>query len=242
MKLYPITTSRLQLLESGQFINRLITDFDNSGLEASTDAEFKLQLEELRKQSPIYNDALMQIKAQAETEELVALDLRRDHKFSSLRRALSAYEFTDSPQERSAYLELSVILRKYNDIEKSNYEAESLGIEKVAKEFRQAKDAASEVLVLNRFVDQLEEANNAFKTMFNKRSSETISTETYDTKELRKNIFDTYKELAEYSLAIAKRKKTVPFYITLIDILNTGREYYADILARRAAINKRDDA
>jgi hypothetical protein len=184
----------------------------------------------------------MQIKAQAETEELVALDLRRDHKFSSLRRALSAYEFTDSPQERSAYLELSVILRKYNDIEKSNYEAESLGIEKVAKEFRQAKDAASEVLVLNRFVDQLEEANNAFKTMFNKRSSETISTETYDTKELRKNIFDTYKELAEYSLAIAKRKKTVPFYITLIDILNTGREYYADILARRAAINKRDDA
>jgi hypothetical protein len=43
-------------------------------------------------------------------------------------------------------------------------------------------------------------------------------------------------------LAIAKRKKTVPFYITLIDILNTGREYYADILARRAAINKRDDA
>ncbi len=240
MKLYPITTTRLQLLESGQFIVRFLTDFDNSGLEASTDAEFEKQLEELRAQSPIYNNALMQVKAKAESEELVGLDLRRDQKFSSLRRALSAYEFTDDATEKMAYLELNVIMRRYNDIEKANYEAESLGIDKIVEDFRAAKDNAIETLQLKRFVDKLEEANNLFKEMFSQRSSDTISTVTYDTKALRTAIFNTYKDLAEYSLVIAKRNKTVPFYITLMDVLNTGREYYADILARRKGINERD--
>ena len=241
MKLYPITTTRLQLLESGQFIVRFITDFDNSGLVATTDAEFKKQLDELRAQSPIYNNALMQVKAKAETEELVGLDLRRDQKFSSLRRALSAYEFTDDAAEKMAYLELNVIMRRYNDIEKANYEAETLGIDKIVEDFRAAKDHAIDTLQLVRFVNKLGEANDAFKLMFNNRSSETISTVTYDTKGLRTAIFNTYKDLAEYSLVIAKRNKTVPFYITLMDVLNTGREYYADILARRKGINERDN-
>lgn len=240
MKLYPITTTRLQLLESGQFINRFLTDFDNSGLVATTDAEFKIQLDELRAQWPTYNNALMQIKAQAESEELIGLDLIRDHKFSSFRRALSAYEFTDDATEKTAYLDLMVILRKYNDIEKANYEAESLGIDKVVLEFRDAGVHALDTLQLTRFVDKLEGANNAFKAMFDSRSTDIIATVTYDTKALRAAIFDTYKELAEYSLAIAKRKKTVPFYTTLIDVLNTGREYYADILARRKGINEKD--
>lgn len=240
MKLYPITTTRLQFLESGQFINRFLTDFDNSGLVAATDPEFKIQLEDLRAQSPIYNNALMQIKAKAESEELIGLDLNRDHKFSSFRRALSAYEFTNDPTEKMAYLDLNVILRKYNDIEKANYEAESLGIDKVVGEFRDAKDHALDILQLTKFVHKLEEANIAFKAMFDTRSTDIISTVTYDTKALRTAIFDTYKELAEYSLVIAKRKRTEPFYTTLIDVLNTGREYYADILARRKGINERD--
>jgi hypothetical protein len=241
MKLYPITTTRLQLLESGQFIIRLLTDFDNSGLVATTDAEFKIQLDELRAQSPIYNNALMQVKAKAESEELIGLDLLRDQKFSSLRRALSAYEFEDDAVEKMAYLALNVILRRYNDLEKANYEAQSLGIDKLVVEFRIAKDSAIDTLQLRRFVDHLAVANDAFKTMFNTRSSNTISTVTYDTKALRTAIFNTYKELAEYSLVIAKRKKNDPFYSTLMDVLNTGREYYADILARRKGINERDN-
>lgn len=241
MKLYPISTMRLQLLESGQFIVRFLTDFDNSGLVATTDAEFKKQLDQLRAQSPIYNNALMQVKAKAESEELVGLDLHRDRRFSSLRRALSAYEFTDDATEKMAYLELNVIMRRFNDIEKANYEAESLGIDKVVEDFRAAKDHAIDTLQLKRFVDKLEEANDAFKIMFSQRSSDTISTVTYDTKALRSAIFETYKDLAEYSLVIAKRNKSVPFYITLMDVLNTGREYYADILARRKGINERDN-
>ena len=61
MKLHSISVSQLLMLESGQFIKRLITDFDNSGLTASTDAEFALQLNELKAQLPTYTDALMQI-------------------------------------------------------------------------------------------------------------------------------------------------------------------------------------
>ena len=41
MKLYPISVSRLQILESGQFITNLIADYVKSRLDPATDAEFE---------------------------------------------------------------------------------------------------------------------------------------------------------------------------------------------------------
>ena len=52
-----------------------------------------------------------------------------------------------------------------------------------------------------------------FKNKFNQRSSENISTVHYNSKQLRKEIFSTYNDLASYVLIMAKRKKT-PFFIT----------------------------
>ena len=69
MKLYPISVSRLQILESGQFITNLIADYVKSRLDPATDAEYKSQYEALTTLSTPYNDALNQIKAQKETEE-----------------------------------------------------------------------------------------------------------------------------------------------------------------------------
>lgn len=233
MKIYPISTSKLQLLESGQFINRLITDFINTGIDPKKDGEFELIFNELKSQSPIYNDALMQVKAKAETESILKFDVIRDQKISTVRRAVSVYEYTDDAAQRMAYQELRSILKKYSKIEIANYEAQSLGVDKLVKELKEAKFDAMNLLGLEFHVLNLEKANFNFKKMFDSRSSDVISTETFDTKMLRNSIFTTYKELADYVLLMAKRKKT-PFFVETLKVVNNGREYFADILAKRA--------
>jgi hypothetical protein len=78
MKLYPLNITKLPYLDSGQFIVRYLTDYQNSGLNHTTDRDFKVLHESLITQSPLFNAALMQVRANAETEELLVLDDARD--------------------------------------------------------------------------------------------------------------------------------------------------------------------
>jgi len=239
MKLYPIPVSRLQILESGQFITNLITDYTKSGLNPGTDAEYNKQYEALTTLSTPYNAALNQIKAQKETEELMNLDILRDQSLTTIRRAVSLFEFSRDAAEISAYKEVVIILRKYTALERANYPAETLGIDKVVAEIRGAKDDPMGVLQLKNHVDLLEEENTAFKVKFADRSSDVISTVSYDVKTMRKEIFEVYSTLADYVALMAKIKKEAYFLDTL-KVFNYSREYFADILARREGINKKN--
>ena len=240
MKLYPISVSRLQILESGQFITNLIADYVKSRLDPATDAEFEKQYAALTTLSIPYNDALNQIKAQKETEELMNLDTLRDQSLSTIRRAVSVFEYSRDAREVSAYKEVVIILRKYSDIERANYPAETLGIDKVVAEIRGAKDNAMDVLQLDKHVNLLEEDNAAFKAKFADRSSDVISSVSYDVKTMRKEIFEVYNTLAEYVALMAKIKNDAYFLDTL-KVFNYSREYFADILARREGINKKNN-
>ena len=82
-------------------------------------------------------------------------------------------------------------------------------------------------------INNLETANTNFKNKFNTRSTDTITTVVYDTKALRKAILETYKELAEYVLVMAKRRNTA-YYLDILTVINNGREYFANILARHS--------
>lgn len=236
MKLYPLNLSRLNYLDSGQFIVRYLTDFSNSGIDVSTDADFKALHNSLVQQSPLFNDALMQIRAQAETIELIALDQTRDKKVTTLRRALSVFENSDTTDEQAAYQLIKITLTTYKDIDKVNYEAESLGIDNLIAELRNASHiAAVQALGIEVHINNLETANTNFKNKFNTRSTEAINTIVYDTKALRKAILETYKELAEYILVMAKRRNTA-YYLDILKTINNGREYFATILARHNSV------
>jgi hypothetical protein len=237
MKLYPLSFPRLQYLETGQFIIRFLTDFDSLNLNPALDSEFKILYDSLQTQSPIYDVALMQIRAKAESELLMTQDDIRDKKVSTLRRAIAVFEHSDIATELAAYKLIKIVLNTYKDIEKANFEAESLGIDNLIIELRNtAHLPAVQTLGLVNHIDNLELANNTFKTTFNTRSTTTINTVVYDTKLLRKNIIATYKDLAEYVYVMAKRKET-PFYVDTFTAINNGRKYFADIIARRSGNN-----
>lgn len=240
MKLYPISVSRLQILESGQFISNLIADYVKAGLDPAADTEFNKQFEVLKILSTPYNAALNQIKAQKETEELMNLDVLRDRSLATIRRAVSVFEYSRVATEVAAYKEVNIILKKYTNIERANYPAETLGIDKVVAEIRGAKDNAMDVLQLKKHVDLLEEDNAAFKAKFADRASDVISTDSYDIKTMRKEIFGVYNTLASYVALMAKIKNDVYFLGTL-KVFNYSREYFANILAQRDGINNKNN-
>lgn len=128
-------------------------------------------------------------------------------------------------------------IRTYRGIEHMNFEAESLAVDNFIAELRTAQFANSvTTLGLSNHLNVLETANTNFKNLFSTRSTAINTTEVFDTKALRKTILSTYKDVAEYVHVMAKRKNTA-YYIELLTILNTGRSYYSDILARRGGNN-----
>lgn len=236
MELVAITTSSLHNLESGQFIARFFSDFAGTGLSANTDAEFEAIYNDLSGQLPTYNLALAQIAAQQESELLLSLDGKRDKKVTALRYAWNAYRASDDVAKKAAYARLKPLMNNYKNIGAANFEAESLGLDNFIAGLRTADNLpAVQLLNMEEHVNNLETANDLFKTTFDNRSNTTVSTTVYNTKLLRKNIFATYKELANYTLTMANRRTPSPYFITALEAINNGRTYYANTIAHRGS-------
>jgi hypothetical protein len=243
MKLNRLDFSRMSYLEIGQFIINFLEDFDKTGLDPKTDAEFKLLFENLKAQSPEFDAALLQVKAKAESAQLMEQDLARDRKMITLRRAVSVYEYSDIEVQKTAYKLIKLVLKTYNRIEKENFGAESLGLDNLVKELRNDKHiAAVKTLKLEEHVDNIESTNSVFKKTFSTRSSDSISDKVYDTKKLKDDIVSTYKELAEYMVVMGKRKKDSTFYADAVTAINYSRKYYSDLLAKRAGKTDKTEA
>jgi hypothetical protein len=242
MKLNPINVMRMPYLDSGSFIDRFLTDFSDQNIDATFDPIYKDLHQAIVDQSPKFKLAIMQVRANAESVELIALDIHRDRKITTLRRAHSVFQYTDDAAEKTAYGVVKTVIDTYKGIETVNYEAETLAIDNLIAELRNAQYLPSvQKLGLEVHINNLELSNNNFKMKFNSRSTDTISTEVFDAKKLRKEILQSYRELAEYVVVLAKRKPNEVTYKKILDVLNNGRSYFATLLAKRAATNGGDD-
>ena len=231
MELYSFNPKKLNYEDTGEFIVRYITDIKNQHIDFDVDPDFKDLHNSLVGQSPIYNKALAQIKAKAESKELLILDSIRDKKISTLRTQFNVAKNSDNPAIKDAYGKVKVILNVYKDLKTRNYPTETLGINNLIDELRSATNQPlSHLLLLDSHIDNLEEANNNFVEKFNKRSTDVISNETYDTKQLRKAILATYVELTDYVIVIAKRRNN-DYYNTLITAINYSRQYFKLIVS-----------
>ena len=231
MELYSFNPKNLNYEDTGEFIVRYLTDIKNQNIDLDIDPDFKDLHNSLVAQSPIYNKALAQIKAKAESKELLILDHIRDKKISTLRTQFNVAKNADTPEVKDAYGKVKVILNAYKDLQARNYPTETLGINNLLAELRSATNQPlSHLLLLDEHIANLDEANTNFVEKFNKRSTDVISTETYDTKQLRKTILATYVELTDYVVVIAKRRNN-DYYNTLITVINYSRQYFKPIVS-----------
>ncbi|KAA5533172.1 hypothetical protein F0919_11525 [Taibaiella lutea] len=241
MKLHALDNARLHNVEFGQFIVRLSNDIDSLNLDLSEDPELYLQLKKLNTLSVEYDKALQQIIAQEQSAQLLVLDQQRDYRISALNKMISVYEFSDIEEEQAAYAKAKIIMGKYTGIENENYEAESKSIQLLLDEWnKETSDFARGTLNLSVLLQRLSQAAVTFDELFNKRSTALGTKEVFNTKLLRKDMKLMYDDVAKDILAMAKRKKT-DFYVKLLDMVNNGRKYYADILAKRHSKGKGGD-
>lgn len=220
-------------MEAGQLIKRLITDLNSIAPDTLTDQPFNTYLLKLEEQSITYEKALAQVHANEATQKISLADSKRDKAKGAIDAGIKFYSLSDDAEEVEACRGLKIILKNFKDAATLNYEAETLAIDKLVGELEKPVNAIKiEKLNMGRYVTRIKNANQAFKTLFSSRIQGEAAAETYNMKSIRKETYQTYKEFCTYVLAMARALNTSPF-ITALDLINTARSYYADMLARR---------
>jgi hypothetical protein len=232
-KLYPLDLFRLHQDEAAAFVKRFETDYTALNLDSSSETDFNLLLQKMLDQLPTYILAVNQIQAEAESKAISALDKARDIKIGTFRKALGVFENSDLAPEKAAYSLVKLVSNNYRNVAKENFETESLNLTKFIADLRNPSNLpALKLLALENHVNNMETANESFKTTFSTRSNSVNTTVVYDAKKLNKDILDAYKKLSNYILTMVSIKD-VPFYNALFDMTNNIRQYYATIIARR---------
>ena len=228
-----LSASALTNMEAGQLILRLLSDLATIDPNLLTDMPYNNYVQGLRNQSNLYEMALAQVQKNEETEKIVQADGIRDKAVSALGLCIKLYALSDDPNEVEASRSLGILFGTYKNLTKLNYEAETLGIDKLISELSKPKYSSKvSLLQMERYVTRLSNANEVFKTVFSGRMVTAAMTETYDLKSIRIEMLKKYSEFTVYVLAMAKALNT-PLFITSLNLLNATRKYYSDILSRR---------
>lgn len=232
--LEPLTTSTLTNLEAGQLIRRHLTDWGTIEAALKTNAPLNKYFQALTAKVEVYEKAIIQVRKSEETEKIVNADAARDKAITAFSLALKLYAASDNDGELEASRSLGILFGTYKNLAKMNYEAETLALDKLTSELNSAAYKSKvDALNMGKYVTRMIDTNAAFKALFSGRIVETATTETYNLKTIRLEIQATYSEMCDYVLAMAKALNT-PLFETTLNVLNTARKYYADLVARRA--------
>lgn len=230
-KLQTVNLGRLTNLEFGQHVKSVKEGITT--LNVVTDAGFTNYLTQLETSSGNYDKAMIQVQKSDETEKIANADQTRDKAVSALIRYLKVFELTEDEQEILAYKSLNTLITTYKNLQNWNFEEESNGIDNLVNDLNNTKYLPSVTLLnMDSYVTRVATRNNEFKALFAGRTMNEASKEVFDVKKLRNDLKILYTEMATYVLAMAKSKDAEEFNKAL-NILNTVRKYYADLLAKR---------
>lgn len=235
LKLETLRTPGLTNMEVGQLIIRHLTDLNTIDPASKTDAPFNAYTNDLGLQSAEYQKGLAQVQMNEETQKIVLADANRDKANSAFGAGLKLYALSDIPEEAEASRSLGILFGTYKNLSTLSYEAETLAIDKLVGELLSpAYSSKVNLLQMDRYVTRMRNANEAFKPLFSGRMVGNAMTETYDMKILRTALLNKYSDFTKYVLAMAKATDN-PLFANALNLLNTARKYYDDMVARRTA-------
>lgn len=235
-ELQSLSLTRLTNLEFGQHTKSVLNGITT--LNNATDEGFTNYLAQLATNIDNYDRAMIQVQKSDETDKIVHADQLRDKAVTALGRYLRVFELSENEDEVLAYKSLNTLLKTYKGIQTWNFEEESNGIDNLLNDLNEGKYLASVTLLnMTSYVSRITTRNNDFKTLFAGRTQEVASKEVFDVKKLRSDLKTTYTDLADYVLSMSKSKNTAEFNKAL-DLINTVRKYYSDLLAKRKPATK----
>lgn len=238
-KLNPIGLTDLRVLEFGQFMKSSISS--TQALAPIADANTTAFLTALIAQSNEYDLAMMNIAKSAETIKIENADKARDQSVTVFERQLSVFEYSEVPAELDAFASIMVVMNVYKNMQNMNYEQESNAIDNFVTELSNATYAPHVfTLGMDALVARISTKNTEFKTLFEGRTLELAAKPSYDVKSMRNDLRVTYQDFANYILSMAKLPGATQA-VDILNVLNTVRKYYHDLLAVRAGKNNDEE-
>jgi hypothetical protein len=233
-----VSLPRLSVLEFGQHIKSILSNINLLGSGFITDAVLHHYLQVMHTKMEGYDKGMLLVTKSDETVRIVAADKQRDDALTTLIRLLSVYELSDDAAEAAAYESLHTLFTTYKGIQKWNFEEESNGIDNLLDDLANAKyKPLADLLLMGRYITRIASTNAAFKTLFAARTQEVSGKESFDVAALRKDLKTVYDDTADYVLSMAKAHNTDQ-YNKCLDVINTVRKYYHDLLAKRSGGTK----
>ncbi|MGT2846125.1 DUF6261 family protein [Streptococcus massiliensis] len=241
LKIIDFRLGHLRHAEFSQFIARFLDDVEKENLDVKKEDVLSRLLATLKSKLPAYQASLGQVRASEKSASITEADQLRDEDFQALRDAIKPYRSSRRENEKAAYKTLDLLFDQYKKASQVSYEEETALLNSLLDKLKQADyQAAVEVLALGRFVTNLTESQAAFDKVFSERSQEKLAKVSYDTKQLRKDLVAPYQQLCDY-VAILVQVKDDELYQKTLNLLNNSRKYYADVLARRKGLNKKEN-
>ena len=231
--LEPLKSSFLTNMEFGSLMEQHLSDLATIDQTLFTDKPYNVYLRKIADGTDYYKKGLVQVRKNDETEKISRADKVRNKAIVAFSLTLKLYLLSDDPAEVDAGKSLQNLYKTFKNPAKLNFGAKSFAIVKLVSELENEK-YAEKVTFLNigRYVTRMKMANQQFDTLFSGRMETEAITETYNMRTMRSELLAVYNEFTAYILAMSNALKT-PLFITSLAFLNTTRNYFAILLARR---------
>lgn len=238
IKLEPLTLGSLTDLETCELAQRFLAQFESiPPASPKTDVSIlNRSVGNLTTCSTAYFKSIVKVQGSSITHELAMADKVRDTAIKTFRKALKLGALSLNSSQVKAAHHLQVLLHEYKGIERLNYEAETMAIDKLVSELEGSNYASQvELLNLQMYVNHIKESGLSFKTLSHQRLSVEAQKEVFDTRQLRSQLMKEFKEMCLYVMVMASVTSD-PYFINVLTRINAIRKQYADIVAHRKGV------
>jgi hypothetical protein len=170
------------------------------------------------------------------TDKIKEADDLRDTTFRSFKATVKAFESHIEPTKKEAAKTLMIVFKKYGDIAKKSYNAETASIYNLLQDLHLTYQSEVNLLALTEWVQNLEAINQIFETLLNQRYDEQSGKPDMKLLEIRKSLDESYANLVKYieaHLLLHPVEDGTENLDTFVNKLNVIIKYYKNLLAQR---------
>ncbi|MDO4229095.1 MAG: DUF6261 family protein [Capnocytophaga sp.] len=181
--------------------------------------------------------AQKQIRKNERTKELAVLDEKRGSIYRGLVLRVQSEEYSANEERKKSAEKIYLVIKTYGNFTTYNYQKETTDVQNFIAELKSSEFfPAAKKIGLEEWINWLETANIAFKTLYNERRDEYATQTTYDLKNIRKEIDAIFKKIQQTAEAILILQPSDEINL-FTSKLNTSINKWREVLSMRIGRN-----
>ena len=239
-----IEAIKLPGLRNGEFSQFILDFLDFVQKGNVTTLKVEAEFNNLKALSDKFEKNFKIPQGSAITDEIIAMDVRRDNAFTGMSFIVNGNTYSSNAEVKNAALLLSNHLAGYGKgIAADNFQSESASLRNIVLDFdtNPKLKAATELLGLVSWKDELTEANKIFIDTYRQRAEESGTASTDTLRDIRLEINPVYYELRDRLNAFFVIEKGAEPYSTVINKTNGIISFYNNLLSKRSGNNSNEE-